>query len=144
MNIRVRPARADDLASVTGHLTQAGLPLAGVGDHFPNYLVAESGDGVLGAIGMEIYGSEALLRSAVVAPDWRGKGIGTLLFDALIFRAASLGITRLVLLTTSAEAYFSQRGFRPIPIESVEGPLRTSSEFRGACPSTAVCMERRL
>lgn len=144
MNVRIRPARAGDMAHVVAHLTRAGLPVEGVEDHFANYLVAEADAVVVGAIGMEVYGGEALLRSAVVAQDWRGRGVGTLLHDALLARAASLGITRLVLLTTSAEAYFSHRGFRAISVESVAGPLRASSEFRGACPSTAVCMERRL
>ena len=144
MKIAVRPARESDLAGVLGQLRQAGLPLEGVEEHFAHFLVAEAGPDLLGAIGMEVYGSEALLRSAVVTPDWRGRGVGTMLHDALVECAASLGVTRIVLLTTTAEAFFARRGFRTIPAASIGGPLRMSSEFQGACPSTAVCMERRL
>jgi amino-acid N-acetyltransferase len=141
----IRDARPEDLEAVSGLLRGASLPTAGVERHFENFLVAdEPGDGVVGAIGLELYGDTALLRSAVVAPEQRCRGIGARLYDALIARAGTLKVRRVLLLTNTAEGYFRKRGFKTIDQAGVTGPVTTSVEFSGACPSHAVCMELEL
>jgi amino-acid N-acetyltransferase len=66
---------------------------------------------VVGAVGAEVYGEEALLRSLVVAPDWRGTGMGGRLVDALERAAFGWGVRRWWLLTTTADHFFAARGF---------------------------------
>src|SRR5690606_41581592 len=78
----VRRARPDDRPAVERLLRDAGLPLDGVADAFAGYLVAETNGGVVGAIGLERHGGDALLRSAVVAAGWRGRGLGVRLTGA--------------------------------------------------------------
>lgn len=139
-----RQASKEDYDVVADLLTSSSLPIAGVAEHFHNFLVAENGDGVVGAIGLEVYGDTALLRSAVVHPSLRNTGVGSLLYDQLIEQAKSLGVRRLILLTNTAEAYFEKKGFRRIDQDSVTGPITKSVEFSGACPSHAACMEFNL
>jgi len=140
----VRDARREDLEGVTALLHGASLPTLGVTDHFENFLVAENHGSVLGAIGLELYGETALLRSAVVSPENRNLGLGSRLYEALLLRARSLGVHRLILLTNTAEQYFQRKGFRKIDQSTVTGPVTTSVEFTGACPSHAACMEMFL
>ena len=142
--VNVRPARRDDLPSVSSLLHSADLPTLGVAEHFGMYLVAEGAAGIVGAIGLEVYGPTALLRSAVVTEKERGQGIGQLLYDELLQKARALKIERLILLTNTAEEYFGTKGFKKIDQASVTGPITTSVEFTGACPSHAACMELLL
>lgn len=144
MNPNVRKAEQADYDNVTRLLESASLPTAGVAGHFANFFVAEIGGRVIGAIGMELYDDVGLLRSAVVDSSERSKGVGSVLYNTLIDHAKKLGVRRLILLTNTAERYFEKRGFRKIDPNSVVGPIRTSVEFSGACPTHAACMEMNL
>jgi len=137
----IRKARRSDLHRIVGLLESESLPLEGVLDHLQNFMVAEVDGTVVGSIGLEVYDETALLRSAVVDTSHRNTGIGTRLFDTLIGYARELGVNRLLLLTNTAEGYFLRKGFVRIERGSVVGPVTTSTEFAGACPSNAVCME---
>lgn len=140
----VRQATRVDLTSIEQLLEAASLPTPGVREHVQHFLVAETEGKIVGAIGLEVYGETALLRSAVVAPDFQNKGIGTLLFTHNLKHARSLGVKRLLLLTNTAEEYFARKGFSVIDQKSVTGPITSSVEFTGACPSHAACMELML
>jgi thioredoxin type arsenate reductase len=140
----IRQAHEEDLPKIEKLLEEESLPTLAVAEHLDNYRVVKNGDTVIGAIGLEVYDGTALLRSAVVSPDERGKGIGALLYDTIVKYARELGVQRLLLLTNTAEEYFRRRGFRAIDQQSVTGPVTTSVEFTGACPSHAVCMELSL
>ncbi len=142
--IGIRKSREADYEAVAELLRDASLPTAGVAEHFKHFLVAENAEGIVGAIGLEVYGDVALLRSAVVKFSEQNKGIGSMLYDAVIENSRALGVQRLILLTNTAEQYFARRGFRKIDEKSVTGPVRTSVEFTGACPSHAACMELTL
>jgi amino-acid N-acetyltransferase len=142
--MRIRKARKSDLAAVEHLLAASKLPLDGVRDHFQYFIVAEDGDAIEGAVGLEKYDSVALLRSAVVAPESRGSGIGRQLVEEALKRAEADGIDELYLLTTTAEKYFPRFGFTPTTRAAVPEKLKSSAEFQGACPDTAVVMKRRL
>ncbi len=144
--VNIRQAQRTDLDLVLALLQQVELPTEGVAEHLSRFLVAEDMAGaVLGAIGLEYYGGDtALLRSAVVDPSSRSKGVGSALFRSLLESARSLGICRLVLLTNTAEDYFARKGFRQIPRSAITGPITRSIEFTGACPANAVAMELLL
>ena len=142
--MKIRKARQSDLAAVEQLLLASKLPLDGVRDHFTDFIVAEDNDGIEGAVGLEKYDSVALLRSAVVAPDHRGSGVGRQLVEHLLERAEEAGIDELYLLTTTAENYFPRFGFTPTTRAAVPEELKSSAEFRGACPDTAIVMKRQL
>lgn len=140
IDIKIRAAKATDFDAVAALLGQANLPRAGVTEHFGNFLVAETDGTIIGSIGLEMYGATALLRSAVVHPSWRNRGVGSLLYEEVIHRAAANGVRRVILLTNTAEKYFAKKGFKRIPQDSLSGPITSSAEFNGACKH-AVCME---
>jgi amino-acid N-acetyltransferase len=140
----IRPAADADYPAVMALLEAAGLPTAGVPRTLGEFLVADAGDGLAGAIGLERYGSGALLRSAVVRPDDRGTGIGAALVRAVLDRARDAGLREVYLLTTTAERWFPRFGFTRIEREQVPDAVRASVEFREACPASAAVMRVRI
>ena len=140
----LRFAEDRDRAAVEALLARATLPLQGVAENFAGFIVAEAQDRIIGAIGLERYGNRSLLRSAVVDPDWQGKGVGHALTEKVLEVAREGGQVAVYLLTTTAEEYFPRFGFRRISRSDVETQVLESAEFQGACPDTAVVMEARL
>jgi len=143
-NVRIRSATKSDLAAVEDLLKASDLPIDGVRDNFSGFVVADDDGAITGAIGLEKYGSVALLRSAVVSPDHRGSGVGRKLVEQLLERAEEAGVDELYLLTTTAEKYFPRFGFTRTTRAAVPDAVKVSAEFRGACPDTAVVMTRRV
>ena len=141
---RLRAAGGADYDGVVSLLRAAELPTAGLQRSLPDFVVAEEGGRLVGAIGLEVYGDAALLRSAVVDPTRRGTGLGRDLVARLLEHAARRGVREVFLLTTTAERYFPRFGFAPIPREAVASPVRASEEFRGACPDSAIAMRKVL
>jgi amino-acid N-acetyltransferase len=141
----VASAGREALPEVLALLREAGLPTAGVEEHFDSFLVARDDEGALvGCVGLESYEDAGLLRSLAVSSRARGSGIGTLLVERLFALARSKGVSTLYLLTTTAEDYFPRFGFERIYREEADRKLAASAELRGACPSSAVIMRRRL
>jgi amino-acid N-acetyltransferase len=142
--VKIRDATKRDLDAVESLLSESKLPLDGVKENFSGFIVAEDAGEVAGAIGLERFGSVALLRSAVVSPEHRGSGIGRKLVEQLLERAEKDGIEELFLLTTTAEKYFPRFGFAPTTRSAVPSAVKASAEFQGACPDTAIVMKRRI
>lgn len=143
----VVPARAEDLAEVLALLAGAGLPAAGVADHFPRgFVVArDPADGALaGAAGVEAHGRAGLLRSVAVRAERRGSGLGQELVRAAVALARAEGLGELYLLTTTAEGFFPRLGFEPVTRAELPAELEGSEELRGACPASAAAMRLRL
>ena len=138
----VRPARDSDLDAIESMLRANDLPIAGVRDVLEHFLVAVDPDAarVIGAIGLETYGTDALLRSAVVDPTWRNRQVGRSLVDHLRDAARDRGIHALYLLTTTAERFFTRLGFRVVDRADVPDSVRRSVEFVSACPASATVM----
>jgi amino-acid N-acetyltransferase len=141
----ISPAEPGALPEVVALLRESSLPLAGVEEHFDSFLVARAEDGgLLGCVGLEIYGDVGLLRSLSVASRARGGGLGTRLVERLIDLARAKGVETLYLLTTTAEEYFPRFGFERLAREEADQKLEASEELRGACPASAVVMRRRV
>lgn len=138
----LRPAHPDDLAAVERLLTGASLPLVGVANALPTFVVAEANGALVGVAGLEVCCDNALLRSVAVDPAWRSHGVGRALVTRLISEAESRGIHALYLLTTTADRYFPSFGFTQITRDEVPDDVRATAEFRGACPASATVMRR--
>lgn len=141
----IRPATSADLSAVLTLLKDSGLPWQDLtAAHLDGFLLAVDGESVLGTVGLERYGRDALLRSLAVAPVHRGGGVGTQLADAIEQHARRTGTASLHLLTTTATEFFARRGYRPIARAEAPAALQVSTEFSALCPSQAVCMRRNL
>lgn len=140
----LRPATPNDLAAIEELLIASELPLDGVKDSLPTFVVAESGGALVGVAGLEVCCDDALLRSVAVRPEWRSRGVGRALVTHAIADAESRGLRALYLLTTTAEQYFPSFGFRKIERADVPDAVRRTDEFTTACPASAVVMTRAL
>jgi N-acetylglutamate synthase-like GNAT family acetyltransferase len=138
----LRPARSADLAGVEGLLAASGLPLAGVREALPTFVVAEADETIVGVAGLEVCCNDALLRSVAVDPAWRSHGLGRALVTRVLTDAEARGIRALYLLTTTAERYFPSFGFEQITRDQVPAEVLATEEFRSACPASAIVMCR--
>ena len=107
-------------------------------------LLAREGRDLLGCIGLEIHGEAGLLRSFVVAPAARRRGIGAVLNQAAIALARSFSVRDLYVLTTTVRERALRDGFVDVPREEVPEAIRAGPQFQGLCSATAACMRRRL
>ncbi len=144
LDVSPTPARPADFEAVLTLLEEAGLPTADVGQHFERFFVVHEAGRVIGAIGVETHGADALLRSLVVAREWRGRGLGRRLLDHVVDAAGSQGVRTIYLLTTSAAGFFEPRGFERCDRAGVPLAIARTSEFVSLCPASAVCMRREL
>ncbi|NNL47972.1 MAG: GNAT family N-acetyltransferase [Acidimicrobiia bacterium] len=142
--VEYRPASAAECEVVKVLLQKSHLPTEGVGEMGPNLIAAVEGGSVIGASGLEIYGTDGLLRSVVVADEWRGHGLGRQLVRRTLDLAVQRGLKNVYLLTEGAAEYFAALGFRRINREDVKGKVIDSAEFSHLCPSTAVAMVLHL
>lgn len=142
--ITIRAALPVDHARVAGLLRANDLPVEGVPHSMDAFLVAEREGTLVGVIGLECYGTDALLRSAVVDASVRNAGLGARLVDGIIAQADSRGIGVLWLLTTTAEQWFPRFGFTVATRDAVPPAVQASREFQGACLSSATVMQRAL
>lgn len=95
-------------------------------------------------IGLEIYGTEALLRSLVVDPRLRSTGLGSALIERAEAHATTCGVGTPYMLTTTAEAFFARRGYRRIDRAVAPVAIRSTREFAGLCPASSAFMFKRL
>jgi amino-acid N-acetyltransferase len=138
---KVRPGTAREFGAVKRLLVANNLPVEGVPPSLQHFLVAFDGQKVIGAIGLEILGHYALLRSAVVDEAARGIGLGAQLVEGALAKARVLRLKDVYLLTTTAEKYFPRFGFSAVARDAAPKELLESAEFHGACPETAVLMK---
>jgi len=133
-------ARPEHWRSVSALIRFHGLPLDGASEHFENFVVVLSGEQVIGAAGLEVYGDVGLLRSVAVRQESAKRGLGTRLTLSVLVRARALNLRAVYLLTTTAAEFFAQKGFRRVERALLPTELNASRELQGACPATAVAM----
>lgn len=145
-NITITDASLDDLSDILELLANVELPHNGVAENVDAFLVArDESSRPIATIGLERHGNTALLRSAAVAPEYQGCGIGSLLTERLLQRATNDGVERVVLLTTTAREFFAKRfGFCETSRSNYDQELAESSEWNLPRCSSAVCMSLDL
>ncbi|HEY8009980.1 MAG TPA: arsenic resistance N-acetyltransferase ArsN2 [Rudaea sp.] len=145
--MRIQPAVAGDLGAIRALLTRASLPSLDLdAAHLAHFHVARAAnsDALIGIVGLEPYPPFGLLRSLAVAPEQHGASIGTALVDAIEAAARGQGIVELVLLTTTAERFFAQRGYTVIARDAAPAELQSTHEFVELCPASSVCMRKSI
>jgi amino-acid N-acetyltransferase len=145
LQFQIRSGRADDQAKAWALLADAGLPTADlpVAQNL-RFWIAEAQGVPQGVIALERFGSEGLLRSLAVAPEFRRHGFGRDLVARLERDARAEGVAKLVLLTESAEPFFNRLGYKVVDRGAAGERVRQSAEFQSLCPISAVCMGKVL
>jgi BolA family transcriptional regulator, general stress-responsive regulator len=133
---------ADD-ARLTGLLKAAGLPeqdLSGA-----TYLGILDGTGALLAVGgIERRGDAVLIRSVAVAPERTGKRFGSTIVLKLLAEARNGGVQAAYLLTSSAQGFFEQLGFKAVERAKVPAPIQQTGQFSGTACASATAMVQVL
>jgi L-amino acid N-acyltransferase YncA len=133
-----------DWPNVAALLAQADLPLTGAEAHLEHFLLAFHGDQLVASAGLEVYGSTALLRSVAVHQNERSTGLGQEIVRQLLDRAYAAGLKTVVLLTTTADRFFSRFGFVRVTRAEMPSEVFASPEFQGVCPSSSTVMRLDL
>jgi amino-acid N-acetyltransferase len=141
----IRRGHAGDLAAVSQLLKSAGLPTADLASahEFQSWVLEEEGS-ILGVIGLERFGREALLCSLAVAATHRKRGLGHELVARLERDGQAEGVQQLVLLTETAQPFFRRLGYTVTDRSHVSDAVKNSAEFRSLCPVSAICMSKAL
>jgi amino-acid N-acetyltransferase len=139
--IRGRPPRSAAVA-----LLQAqGLPVSDITDeHLEHFFFMGSDGSPTGLVGIEVYGTDALLRSLVVAENARTQGIGSALVQHAEEYATSRRVSAMYLLTTTAESFFERRNYRRVDRTQAPPAIQSTPEFAGLCPASSAFMMKRL
>ena len=144
--MKSKDASADDvdMIAIRALLERSGLPTSDLDTARPDFAVIRQNGQVIAAGALQRFGSSALLRSVVVAPERRETGLGRAVVSELEQRARTAHINRLILLTQSAAKFFARQGYRVIERSSAPQDMLESEEFRSLCPSSATCMAKSL
>lgn len=145
--LRIENAETSDFPAIAALLRETSLPPDDIERHLEGFLVARSTEAatghdiLLGGVGLEIYGESALLRSLAVHPDFQGNGLGTRLVSGITQTARDRGITRLYLLTDTAEDFFKRLGFKFVSRDEVPKEVKQSIEFTTLCTESPSMMK---
>lgn len=143
-SVRFREAHRGDAAAIERLLVENGLPAAAVQSPTAEFIVGIQREGVIAVGGIERHADDGILRSLVVRADVRRTGVGSAMCEVLEDRAADAGITTLYLLTTTAEGFFSTRGYRRTDRDGVPAAVAESTLFAEQCPVGAACLRKSL
>ena len=139
--IRGRPT----LSTAVALLQSQGLPDSDITDeHLEHFFFIGSNGSPSGLVGLEVYGTDALLRSLVVGENARSKGFGSALIEHAEQYAASMSVRSIYLLTTTAEAFFKRLGYERIERSQAPPTIERTREFASLCPASSAFMTKRL
>lgn len=136
---------SQEFIGLRGTLLKNNLPVDDLGGEGQRYfsLMDESG-AAFGYGGLEGVGADQLLRSLIIYPGARAKGMGRVLVRLLEARAREDGAQRVWLLTNDAEKYFRRLGYKTV--DRVEAPktIARTKQFAKLCPASAKLMRKEL
>jgi amino-acid N-acetyltransferase len=142
--VNITPANLEYREAVVSLLQSAGLPVEDLPHQLQNFYIAMKNDFVVGAIGLETYDGNGLLRSLVVNPAFQKMNIAAALVNEIENLGRSLGLNSIYLLTETAKDYFGRKGYEQVAREQAPESLKRSTEFSHVCPSTAILMKKTL
>ncbi len=142
--IRYSPASIADLEEISKFLSTFSLPAADISTHLSNFILAKDSQQLVGCIGLEVYGAHALLRSLAVHTSFRNRKIAHQLCEQIIRLAASRNVTKLHLLTETAQKYFEDLGFDWTQRSEAPERIQRTIEFAELCPASAVYMTKKI
>ncbi len=143
----LRPAQGNDLPGIVALLTACSLPSSDLNEaSLANFYVIESAERLVGVAGLEVAGSQGLLRSVAVAMGFRGKGLASRLVEATEAASRKSGLSALYLLAneTNAASYFGRVGYSPVDRARVPAALLALPEFSQLCPQSCPCLRKVL
>ena len=139
-----RRLEADRWVEALALVSEAGLPISDLEKGHQKFWGAFQGEVLVGVIAWERAGTDALVRSFTVAATRRGVGWGRQLYQTLEDAARAEGVSRLVLLTETAQGFFAAQDFAVVDRQDLSPEVRATDEFTSLCPEAAVAMAKSL
>lgn len=123
--IIIRSMIDKDMTTVKQLLTKANLSCDHLQSGQRHYFVLENPQlqFILGAIGLEKYDHDGLLRTFVIERTLWDKELGTKCMNILLHYARQQGLKRLYLVSTATKQFFTELGFVPIDREKLPPTL---------------------
>jgi len=119
-------------------LRQCDLQVSDISpEQTPEFFGIRSGLSLLGIVGLERFGQVGLLRSLAVIPDARGRTLGRRLVEFAERYAATHGVEKLFLLTTTAGDFFRKIGYSPTERADAPSAIRATTQFSSLCPASS-------
>lgn len=143
VTLEIGAAELADFAEVATLLQSEGLPTDDLNPQLTNFLLARANGVLVGVAGIDVYGTDALLRSVAVHKDFRNFRIAQRLTNDLIKQVRLQGINDIYLITTTADKYFAKQGYTVVDRASVPAHISATQQFSSLCPGSAVVMHRR-
>jgi len=137
-------ASEDHVEDIITLLKTNNLPVKDLSNGRRIFFVALSNQNTVGCVAIELYGDSGLLRSLAVELSFRERGVGHKLMVEAENWCHNNGLNILYLLTTTASAFFSKIGWESYEREAVPESIAQSPEFASVCPTTAVCMFKKI
>jgi N-acetylglutamate synthase-like GNAT family acetyltransferase len=125
-------------------LARAGLPADDVGHDGPLFWRFERDDMPVGFAGIEVHGTDALLRSLITLPPLRQQGVGGAMIDKMEVEARARGASAIYLLTNDAVSFFAKRGYAPCGRDGVPAAIAATAQFARLCPASATVMVKQV
>ncbi len=143
--MNIRTATPGDWPALMELLRSCELPSQDLDESLaPRFLVAERAGRILGCIGHEPMPPWALFRSLAISPTHRCQGIASALTRSMENQCKERGIRTAFILTTTAEAFATRRGFHIVQRDRVPPEIARTEQFRNLCPCSALCMAKDL
>jgi amino-acid N-acetyltransferase len=126
-------------------LQAEGLPTSDLTEaHLEHFFFAGVDAAPTALIGLEIYGTDALLRSLVVNATVRTQGWGSALVVHAEAYASAHQVRAIYLLTTTAELFFERRGYQRVDRTRAPSTIQATREFSSLCPASSAFMVKRI
>lgn len=141
----IRHARADDLGAIQSLLQECELPYEDLSaERLAHFIVIGQPPRVVGCVGLERFGADALLRSLAVHPLMRGDGFAERLLEMIEAYAQGMELGSLYLSAPSATSFFLRQGYQEVEWTSVPAPLKANRDFAHASIAAATCLRKPL
>ncbi len=132
--------KAGDLPALETLLSDSGLPADDCAGPQNRFFGIFANRILVAAGGLEAAQPYCLLRSLAVAPEYRGRGLASMISAHLLAEARARRHAAVYLLTETASAYFEKIGFCKIPRDAVPAAIAATRQFADLCPDSAECL----
>lgn len=122
-------------------LAEARLPIDDLEEEGRLFFAFSLDSEVVGYGGMERCGQHGLLRSVVVLPGYRGRGIGSRLPPLMFGHDYRFAMRSVFLLTETAVPFFERLGFTRVERSQAPAEILKTRQASSLCPSTATLMQ---
>lgn len=137
--IKLEPVGGDD-PGLKAALIEAHLPTDDIGDDGRSFYRAVTENGaIVGYSGIEDCGDACLLRSLVILPEYRGRGLGRILAERTVDQTGEASTVYIA--TTTASGFFKILGFSVVARPDVPAAVLSTRQLSGICPASATIMK---